>query len=1044
MARSVRLAVGAVAAALAAERLGANYLGAAVALAVATLLVLGEVGQRSRIRPGWPLVVGAALVAARVLVFPAATTSLEVAPDGNGPWSLVVLATGSPRDGHQVATLGTPPDASPAFVVAATLPRYPAIAPGDRVVVDGSIRPRPESAYGEYLEQIGAVGTITARTLEVRTAPADLGRRLEDLRRGAAEALTRVLPEPEAGLAAGILIGLRDRVDRELAAAFTTAGVSHVVAISGWNIAIVAGAIATVAGRLGRRRRSVVTILAIAAYVAFAGASASVVRAALMAGVVLLARESGRAGRAAAALGWAATLLLLSDPRLVDDAGFQLSSLATAGLIAWATPLTAWIERIGRGRLPGWLAESLGISLAAQAATLPVVLVSFGRLAVLSPLVNLAVVPLVAPAMAVGLVALGAGILVAAGAPGVLGAVLAAPGWVTLRMLVTIVATAAGLPLASVSLEPPFDVVAAGVAAAGLGAVTWWRRREGPAGSTGGASPAAQGVSPSPKDRGRDRGHTPGRTPSPARHRAAVLALVAAVTVAGGVAMARPAGVARVSILDVGQGDAILVEGSRGGRLLIDGGPDPDRLLVALDTRIPPWDRRIDTVILSHPHEDHVAGLALLLERYRVARVLEPGMRGPGPGYAAWLRELSAGNAPIRTGVAAGDRLTVDEIDLAVLWPVRGRVAATPPDGGTGINNVSVVLSGQVGSHRFLLMGDVEEGIDPQLIATDLPHVDLLKVAHHGSRTATTQGFVNTVRPKVAVASAGAGNPYGHPTRATLERLAAAGARVLRTDRDGTVVVTFEAHRLVVRTEGARAAIPRPAASIQAAAAAARFRCAIPVTALLPELEPPRSSAPPSWHGSASAREGRADPTVGYHRADDRSRAGGGRLPPALPGSSRLAPAAFARRGRGRRLAGGADRSPADRRGSAPRRGGCPAARRRQGPSRRSSVARAPPRRRIGGVAPGTGLRRTGSRGGSAPGYPTARRRSVRTIGDGCGARGADRGLCRQACRSAPRTDGRTVRVVAPSVPAARHRWRRDLGRGDIRGGSPQSGPPRG
>ena len=124
--------------------------------------------------------------------------------------------------------------------------------------------------------------------------------------------------------------------------------------------------------------------------------------------------------------------------------------------------------------------------------------------------------------------------------------------------------------------------------------------------------------------------------------------LIVAVAVAGSVVAARPAASPRVSILDVGQGDAILVEGSHGGRLLIDGGPDPDRLLVALDRRIPPWDRRIDALILSHPHEDHVAGLALLLERYHVNRVFEPGMRGPGPGYAAWLRELAGPGAPIR------------------------------------------------------------------------------------------------------------------------------------------------------------------------------------------------------------------------------------------------------------------------------------------------------------------------------------------------------------------------------------------------------------
>src|SRR6185503_12528843 len=285
----------------------------------------------------------------------AAGMLLTTPPEGSGPWSLTVLATGAPREGHQTATLGTPPDIAPGFHVAATLPRYPIVVPGDRLVLDGPIRPRPDSPYGEYLERIGAVGTLTARAIEVVPAPSSPGRELERMRRGAAEALAHVLPEPEAGLAAGILIGLRDRVDRDLAAAFTTAGVSHVVAISGWNIAIVAAAIGAASGRLGRRRRSIVTVVAIVIYVAFAGGSPSVVRAGLMAGVVLLARESGRAGRATAALGWAATLLLLADPGLIRDAGFQLSSLATAGLIAWGTPLTGWIESAGRGRLPHWL-----------------------------------------------------------------------------------------------------------------------------------------------------------------------------------------------------------------------------------------------------------------------------------------------------------------------------------------------------------------------------------------------------------------------------------------------------------------------------------------------------------------------------------------------------------------------------------------------------------------------------------------------------------------------------------------------------------------
>jgi len=1025
--RSARLALGAIAAAVAAERIGVNQLGAAVALAMAVLLVAGELGPRGRrARPVWPIAIGAGLIAARLALLPADPAGLDEPPEGSGPWSLMVVTTGSPRDGHQVATLATVPGVVPRFQVAATLPRYPIVVPGDRVTVDGAIRPRPDSAYGEYLQRIGSVGTLTSRAVEVTPAPPDPGRQLEEVRRAAAEGLARVLPEPEAGLAAGILIGLRDRVDRDLAAAFTTAGVSHVVAISGWNIAIVAAAIAALAGRLGRRRRSLVTILAIVAYVAFAGASASVVRAAVMAGVVLVARESGRAGRASAALGWAATLLLLSDPKLIADAGFQLSSLATAGLIAWATPLTGWIERAGRGRVPHWLAESLGVSLAAQAATLPIVLVSFGRLAILSPLVNLVVVPLVAPAMAVGLLAELGGILVLAGLPDAIGAVLAAPGWVVLRILVAIVRFSAGLPFASATLEPPLDLATAVLSVGGLGVITLWgRRRETGAAIAAPDPPGSMRAVHGPGARRADRHGAPGHHRA---RRAATMALLISIAVTGGVVVARPAGVARVTILDVGQGDAILIEGARGGRLLIDGGPDPDRLLVALDRRIPPWDRRIDSVVLSHPHEDHVAGLALLLERYRVRQVMEPGMRGPGPGYAAWLRELSGRDAPVRTGIAAGDRLSVDDIALRVLWPIRGRVPAEPADGGTAINNVSVVLAGQVGARRFLLMGDVEEAIDPELLAADLPRVDLLKVAHHGSRTATTQAFVDAVRPRIAVASAGAGNPYGHPTRATLERLAGAGARVLRTDRDGTVVVAFEPDRLTVHTEGARpapTARPSSTASGAAATSAIRFRCAIPVTALVPEREGPGAApanpARPAI-GGAAARSGPSDrgraEAVGYHRIDDRSWAGGGRLPPALPGSGAVVPAPRARRRGDRGLAGGPDRGTRRGRRPAARRVRRPAARRGQGASFGRSPPRPPPRRGLRGVADPARTSGAGARGRGPSGHPPSGRRGLPPVGSLRLARGAGRGLCGQAGRSTPRVDGRAVRLLAPPLSA--------------------------
>ena len=686
MPRAGALAAGAVLAAWLIPTIGLagwSLLGAAVLLGVAFARAMGRVDATRFLLVA---LVGFGAVGLRLLpmTLAAASASAPVLPNDRGPWTFSVETVGSPRDGHQTATLamtgagiragaraeaGAGAGPSGAIRVAATLPAYPAVVPGDVVTAAGSIQAPPTSPYDEYLRRIGADGTLQATSMTVVPSPDSPGRALERLRRAAGAALAAVLPEPEAGLAAGILIGLRDLVDRDLAAAFTTAGVSHVVAISGWNIAIVAAAVAAMTGRVGRRRRSVVTIVAILAYVVFAGASASVLRAALMAGVVLLARESGHAGRAATALGLAVSLLLLAEPGLVHDAGLQLSTLATAGLIAWATPLTDAMDRAGRGHLPGWLTENLGVSLAAQAATLPLILVSFGRLSIVAPAINLVVVPLVAPAMAAGLLAMIAGAGVLAGAPWVVGAVAAAPAWALLRLLDAIVVTAASLPFASLTLAPPADVVTALVAGLViLGLHRRWARGRGAHPNPSVANvPAVPAVTTDAGHVGRIRPVLPARG---RWTRVAGLGLVVTIMVTGGIVAARPSGVARITVMDVGQGDAILVEGSNGGRLLIDGGPDPNRLLVALDARLPPWDRRLDAVILSHPHEDHVAGLARLLDRYKVRRVYEPGTRGPGPGYAAWIERLSHPGSPERRSLAAGDRLSVDDIAMKVLWPI--------------------------------------------------------------------------------------------------------------------------------------------------------------------------------------------------------------------------------------------------------------------------------------------------------------------------------------------------------------------------------------
>lgn len=384
-----------------------------------------------------------------------------------------VISVGSPKAAEQIALINLAALVDPPGPIAGTnpvealLPRYPQVGPGDLIAVSGRVQPAGEDDYGAYLRQIGATGTLRSPILERLAGPDGLVGFLDAIRQGSDEALARALPEPQAGLASGILVGLRDRVDRDLAAAFTAAGVSHIVAISGWNIAIVAAVVGALLARAPAGPRTALSLVAILAYTLIAGASPSVDRAAVMASIGLLARAGGRTSSANAALGWAVLFLLLLDPATVVDPGFELSGLATAGLIAWAAPLTARIGavRLGARRPPGWLAESLAISLAAQASTLPIILLSFGRLSVVAPVANLVIVPIVPPAMAAGALALAAGWLGSVGLPAPLVTVLGLPGWALLGLIVWLVRFMAGLPLASVTLPPPWNMAGAAVAA---------------------------------------------------------------------------------------------------------------------------------------------------------------------------------------------------------------------------------------------------------------------------------------------------------------------------------------------------------------------------------------------------------------------------------------------------------------------------------------------------------------------------------------------------------------------------------------------------
>ena len=708
-------------------------------------------------------------------------------PPGAGSWPARVESAHISK-GQQIATIAI---ADPPIACSAEFPSTPRLIAGDTINWTGRIRQLTDGEYDQYLAAQGLDARCEATNLTVTGHDYSPAGRLEQLRQSSGDALQLVLPEPAGGLAAAILIGLRDRVDRDLAAAFTTAGVSHVVAISGWNIAIVAATVAALLRRrTSRRKRAIVTMIAIVGYTLFAGASASVVRAAVMAGVAMAAIESGRGGRAMVGLGWAAVVMIVAAPATVGDVGFQLSAAATAGLIAWATPLTEWLGQRAP-RLPCAMRESLGISLAAQASTLPIALLEFGRLALIAPAANLVVVPIVAPVMAAGAAAFGAGGLAALGAPAWLTAPIAMPAAMLLEVLIAAVRLFASVPGANETLPPPFNLVGALIAAGLLvglhrGLATTGRRAATKSAAT--AATAATTRSGQAQRGGASR-------PTLLRYRWLAASAILVAAMLGPALATRPDGAIHVVVLDVGQGDAILLQGDHGGRILIDGGPDANLLMSALDEFVPPWDRRLDAIILTHPHDDHLTGLIGVMDRYKIGRAFESGWAVDTPGYRAWETALSGHNltsSRLRTGAT----VRLDDATLRVLWPDDGttRSAALDPTATSNrkTNDASIVLLGDFDGRRFLLTGDAEDDVDPILLERGLSAVDVLKVPHHGSATASSEELLAALRPAISVISVGANNTYGHPNGATLARLRAHSSSVARTDLDGTVDVALD------------------------------------------------------------------------------------------------------------------------------------------------------------------------------------------------------------------------------------------------------------
>ncbi|MER6173924.1 ComEC/Rec2 family competence protein [Streptosporangium sp. NPDC001681] len=610
------------------------------------------------------------------------------------------------------------------------------LLPSQRVEVSGRFGPADP---GELLAAVvlvrGAPRVLSGPSWEQRAAGV--------LRSGLRKA-AEVLPPAQRGLLPGLVVGDVSRMDDQVRADFKAAGLSHLLAVSGANLAVVAGAAVAMARMAGLplAARAVLAISAMVAFSIVARPSPSVLRALLMGGVAAVALGTGRSRDGVAALSATVLGLIFFVPDLARSYGFALSVFATAGILVLAP---RWRDRLST-RMPRWAAEAIAVAAAAQAAVTPVLVLMSGQLAPVAIPANLLAGPAVAPATLLGFVAA----LVAPLHMG-LAQLLVRPAGLATGWIIEVAGHTAGLP---------------------LGVLPW------PGGVTGllllaAAVPLAVLV---------------------LRHRgtrlialATVVGLVLAVTVAAPIVTRWPPRGWLLVACDVGQGDALLVAAGPGRAVVVDAGPDPvrvDRCLRSMGIG------EVPLVILTHPHLDHVGGLDGVFRGRAVGAVLvTPRGAGGDAGEHEEVRlsEDLARRRVVEWAASPGASWRFGPSELTVIGPV-AEASLIGAGKGAAVNNASVVVHVRWAAGSALLSGDIETEAQAELLRRGLPPAEILKVPHHGS-SRYDPAFFAAIGARAALISVGADNDYGHPAPSTLATLYRLGVRVHRTDLSGDLAV---------------------------------------------------------------------------------------------------------------------------------------------------------------------------------------------------------------------------------------------------------------
>lgn len=654
--------------------------------------------------------------------------------------------------------------------------RYPEVAYGDELLLNGRLLTPPSDGdfdYAAYLanQNVYAMMTFPSLTVVGHQQANPIRNVILRLKGKARQTINQSLVEPHGALLTGILLGDDNGIPQSLADDFNVTGMTHIIAISGFNIAIIIWVLLALARPFfSPRGTALFALVGISLYTLLVGADPPVVRAAIMGGLYLIvAAWLGRPTFPLASLMWAGFLLSVHTPSILWDVGFQLSFMATLSLMMFSEPMTEWVHgrllqltnRAVAEKVLGITSEAVIVTLSAQILTLPLMMYHFNTFSPISFVANALILPAQPGVMLWGGLATVAGMLIPQ-----LGVVLGWVAWLFLQYTIGMVRLLAAAPGASLE-----------VSLSGWGLVTIY---------VGVALLAWFIFQPAKRQR-----QLVAKLCHDGVRRLATSSSVLATLVIFNWGMAQPDGRLHLYFLNVGQGDATLMVTPSGRTILVDGGFYPSILTSELGKHLPFWQRQIDLMVATHPDADHVSALVEVFERYRVEMLITNGSElGETAVYDAVLDAAMAEEAVVRTAVAGEQIIIEDGVALQILHPGTDR---NPQNR----NENSVAMRVTYGDFAYLFTGDAEVFAERAMVQSGLPlHANVLKAGHHGSRTSSTLPFLEQVRPDVMIVSAGLDNRFGHPHPEVLVRAALMETAVLRTDQLGTIELITDGNQV--------------------------------------------------------------------------------------------------------------------------------------------------------------------------------------------------------------------------------------------------------